>query len=121
MKPHLTNLTNRFAPENRGGSVAFGPRHTGPGSVAWPAAEELWQPQDGALNTETQISAMTSLRQRGSFAKLNEPEDAGLTGMTRSLGRRLLGLNIAGKPKPVARETSLAKLTPPGTNRTQVA
>lgn len=93
----------------------------GPGSVTWPAAEDLWQPQDGAPPAEAQVSEMTSLRQRGAFAKLNEPEDAGLTGMTRSLGRRLLGLNIAGAAKPVARETSIARITPSKASRTQVA
>src|ERR1700753_1100906 len=121
MKPHLTNLTNRFAPENRGGSVVFGPRRAGPGSVTRPGAEQLWQPQDGAQDLDTQVSEMTSRRQRGAFARLNEPEDAGLTGMTRSLGRRLLGLNVTGKPKPFVRETATTTLSTPGANRTQVA
>lgn len=53
------------------------------------------------------------------FTLPNEPEDAGLTGGTRSLDRRLLALNLAGslaKPSGPARafltETRLTKAGP---------
>lgn len=47
------------------------------------------------------------------FALPQEPEDARLTGGTRSLNRRLLALNVAGslvKRKPVASERSVPSL-----------
>jgi hypothetical protein len=75
------------------------------GGSAWTAAaksKNLHQPQDGAQEPGTLLSA------RGRMA-LNEPEDAGLTGGTRSLMRRTMGLNVtalAGArktgPRPVA-------------------
>jgi hypothetical protein len=40
-----------------------------------------------------------------------EPEDARITGVTRSLKRRLMALNIAGSLKPVASTGSLKRMT----------
>lgn len=40
---------------------------------------------------------------------LNEPEDAQLTGLTRSLARRLLALNLPGN-EPVALQQSQARI-----------
>jgi hypothetical protein len=79
------------------------------GNSAWslPSGKTLKQPQDGA---PTGISAaaralLTSLRQANPLA---EPEDATLTGGTRSLTRRLLGLNVTS----AQRKTPLAALKP---------
>jgi hypothetical protein len=57
--------------------------------------ERLRQPQDGAPN-RTKLASITAHLQ-GDF--LREPEDARLTGGTRSLARRLMGLNMRNKPK----------------------
>jgi len=56
------------------------------GSSAWslPRGLNLRQPQDGA---SSEVSPVLN--------NLPEPEDARLTGGTRSLTRRLMGLNVA--------------------------
>jgi len=73
------------------------------GGSAWTAAakaDKLHQPQDGAQETGVLLSARTHM-------SLREPEDARLTGGTRSLMRRTMGLNVlalAGvrkAPRPV--------------------
>jgi hypothetical protein len=64
------------------------------GGTAWslPFAELiLFQPQDGAVDSRTRLANISSHQHSG---VLNEPEDARLTGGTRSLTRRLLGLNV---------------------------
>jgi hypothetical protein len=81
-------------------------KRTGHGSVAWTvssAENALCQPQDGA-------AAGRDLRRRTAGAAgvqeiharlprlANEPEDARLTGGTRSLMRRLMGLNVTARP-----------------------
>jgi hypothetical protein len=68
----------------------------GHGGTAWslPFAEAgtgMMQPQDGATETRSKLSSM---RAQSSVDGLHEPEDARLTGGTRSLDRRLLGLNV---------------------------
>jgi hypothetical protein len=75
------------------------PRRVTHGSSPWsiparyPATR---QPQDGALRPAP-VAAFNSPLD-------HEPEDAGLTGGTRSLSRRLLGLNVmlTGRRKVVA-------------------
>lgn len=60
------------------------------GGSAWTAAakaDTLHQPQDGAQATGTLLTARTRMSAR-------EPEDARLTGGTRSLMRRVMGLNV---------------------------
>ena len=73
----------------------------------WCEAEELPQPQDGAamraLAAELSVPSL-----RNAFGRFREPEDARLTGGTRSLGRRLLGLNVIDRIKPAAREITTA-------------
>ncbi|GEM_PF-2042726 len=64
------------------------------GGTAWstPFSERsLRQPQDGAGERRTRLAIINSHLLTN---LLNEPEDAGLTGGTRSLTRRLLGLNV---------------------------
>ena len=70
------------------------PRRSGHGGSAWslPFTEQVMtQPQDGATQTRTRLASITS---RLHSNALHEPEDARLTGGTRSLDRRLLGLNV---------------------------
>jgi hypothetical protein len=67
---------------------------SGHGGLAWPlplAEKIMHQPQDGAVDTRTRLATINSHLHSNIW---NEPEDARLTGGTRSLTRRLLGLNI---------------------------
>jgi hypothetical protein len=69
---------------------ASGWKRNGHGGSAWTAtakAHTLHQPQDGAQETGTLLTARTRMA-------LREPEDARLTGGTRSLMRRTMGLNV---------------------------
>ena len=62
---------------------------TGHGHAVWTrpfAAKALIQPQDGAVDTRANLPP--------GDPGIHESEDAKLTGETRSLDRRLLGLNI---------------------------
>ena len=77
-------------------------KRNGHGGSAWAVTakgDNLHQPQDGAQETGTLLTARTRM-------SLREPEDAGLTGVTRSLMRRVMGLNVtalAGTRKPQPR------------------
>ena len=71
------------------GPSAFTPRRT----HTWVPAEQLGQPQDGGEvsdNMEWKDGGAATHHAR----ELHEPEDARLTGGTRSLMRRVLGLNV---------------------------
>jgi hypothetical protein len=73
---------------------AMASRSGGHGGTAWslPFAEAgMMQPQDGAVDTRSRLA---SIRSHQHSDGLHEPEDARLTGGTRSLDRRLLGLNV---------------------------
>jgi hypothetical protein len=75
-------------------------RRAGHGSSAWAApvrGASLRQPQDGAVEPRTTPKRIPA-HHNGSL--LVEPEDAGLTGGTRSLMRRLIGLNVANHSRP---------------------
>jgi hypothetical protein len=64
------------------------------GGTAWslPFAEAgMMQPQDGAADTRSRLSGIRANQHTNG---LHEPEDARLTGGTRSLDRRVLGLNV---------------------------
>ena len=72
-------------------------RRSGHGESGWSMradSERLRQPQDGAPDSRARL---TTLRVRPQIGLLQEPEDATLTGGTRSLTRRLLGLNFGSK------------------------
>ena len=73
---------------------AMSTRRGGHGGTAWsmPFTEQgLVQPQDGAVDPRTRLA---SIRSHQHSDLLHEAEDARLTGGTRSLDRRLLGLNV---------------------------
>lgn len=55
------------------------------------AEQTMLQPQDGAVDTRTRLA---NIRSHQHSDGLHESEDARLTGGTRSLDRRLLGLNV---------------------------
>jgi hypothetical protein len=80
-------------------------KRVGHGSVAWSVPSDeanLRQPQDGASETRRRGSERADVQQIGPRATrlLSEPEDARLTGGTRSLSRRVMGLNVTAKPEP---------------------
>jgi hypothetical protein len=69
----------------------------GHGGLAWslPMGDKsMRQPQDGAPEKHSRVARMSSYL---NGCLLNEPEDARMTGGTRSLTRRLLGLNVMSK------------------------
>ena len=114
MNQYETNL--KSAAESRWGRLGPSSRRVGHGGTAWSAQANLRQPQDGALeNRVTEIRARLPL---GSVIR-QEPEDARLTGGTRSLVRRLLGLNIRKTPTAVQKAPAQRAVT--ATDRVQVA
>ncbi len=92
-------------PVREGIREGVGWKRNGHGGSAWTAtarADNLHQPQDGAQETGTLLTARTRM-------SLREPEDARLTGGTRSLMRRVMGLNVTAlagmrkaQPRPAA-------------------
>jgi hypothetical protein len=87
-----------FAPKT------FGARRMGRGVSPWslrPGAVQR-QPQDGAPETTSRIATIASHLPNSLFPNgLREPEDARLTGGTRSLMRRVSGLNVmTGRKAP---------------------
>jgi len=74
----------------------------------------LLQPQDGAFDSRDQQARVTDIGKRQQVAAfgaaaLVEPEDARLTGGSRTLVRRLLGLNITPRVRPVGVIAKAAK------------
>jgi len=73
-------------------------RRTVHGGTAWNARPEfeLRQPQDGGFEADgrSRVAQITAHLGRTAFV---EPEDARLTGTTRSLMRRLTGLNVLSR------------------------
>jgi hypothetical protein len=67
------------------------------------------QPQDGAT---AHASKLTSIAARLHSSLSQEPEDARLTGGTRSLTRRLLGLNVTAAPRRAPQSTDAPKGLP---------
>jgi hypothetical protein len=75
-----------------------------------PLSEKIMrQPQDGAVDARRTMAMIGSPL---SSNALNEPEDARLTGGTRSLARRLLGLNVLAAYKKVPEKVA-AKMRRP--------
>ncbi len=84
-------------------------RRTVHGGTAWSTETNLVQPQDGAVDDgsalRTRVTDISTRLQTAAFgaAAQVEPEDAWITGGTRSLMRRLIGLNVRTMPKPVVK------------------
>jgi len=76
----------------------LGPRRTVHGGTAWGGGPKaaMRQPQDGGfeLDVRSRVAEISAHLNRTSFI---EPEDARITGTTRSLMRRLMGLNVVGR------------------------
>jgi len=94
MRRTISSLKNIEIPWSRFASAV---RRNGHGGTPWARTLEMSQPQDGALGIQariTEISAHLHSGTIGVISFLDEPEDAQITGGTRSLSRRLTGLNI---------------------------
>jgi hypothetical protein len=92
--PNTTNSSWMGKPGDLVRMPAMSTRRGGHGGTAWsmPFTEQgLVQPQDGAVDPRTRLASM---RAHQHSDLLHEAEDARLTGGTRSLDRRLLGLNV---------------------------
>lgn len=98
MPPSRMNSLNAWI--SRTGEVTPMPviskRRGGHGGTAWSVPftdtdQTMIQPQDGAVDTRTRLA---NIRSHQHSDVLHEAEDARLTGGTRSLDRRLLGLNV---------------------------
>ena len=81
-------------------------RRSNHGGVAWISADpsdKLHQPQDGA-HAQDRAMVFPGLTKK---TMLREPEDARLTGGTRSLMRRVMGLNVTA-PRKIAKPVAPA-------------
>jgi hypothetical protein len=93
--------------------------------------DPLRQPQDGALRSRAESPRVASIEAYLPGGSLLEPEDARLTGSTRSLRRRLLGLNVAAaaltttldtlRNAPLVAAKAATSVMPKGTRRPKVA
>lgn len=86
--PAVFPLKGRIIPVEDRDTVA---RRVSHGSTRFSSEPRMRQPQDGALEAPSRVASITSKLQS---AVPSEPEDARLTGLTRSLYRRLMGLNV---------------------------
>ena len=77
-------------------------RRVSHGSTRFSSDARTLQPQDGATGPASLGPRVASIASRLQPALPREPEDARLTGMTRSLGRRLMGLNVTAVPETAA-------------------
>lgn len=86
-------------------------RRNAHGGTAWGARpeEELRQPQDGGaeLDVRSRVAEISAHLSRTGFI---EPEDARITGTTRSLMRRLMGLNVISRMAQKAAAAPLRSL-----------
>lgn len=85
-------------------------RRVSHGSTRFASDPRMHQPQDGAIEASSRVASITSKQQP---AVPSEPEDARLTGLTRSLYRRLMGLNVMNvnvdTPVPTTATTPTAR------------
>lgn len=85
-------------------------RRVSHGATRFASDPRMRQPQDGAIDTASRIASITSKQQP---AIPSEPEDARLTGLTRSLYRRLMGLNVMNVNVDTPVPTTAAAAVPP--------
>jgi len=83
---------NARVTRTRWSRLELGPRRS---ATSRKPAEEMGQPQDGAIGLDiARASGQPKHLGANAVCDLREPEDARLTGGTRSLMRRVLGLNV---------------------------
>ncbi len=112
----IEQLKSNGSPQNRFAPVRETAHRTGHGGTAWGSAStsvgevKLYQPQDGAADPRSRVADIASRMRK----MAGEPEDARLTGGTRSLMRRLSGLNMGGemvrRAKPVVTQAVTPKM-----------
>jgi hypothetical protein len=82
------------SPQSRVSDAHEMPRRIAHGGMAWAMTKtnevQLYQPQDGAADPRNRVADIASRLRK----MAGEPEDARITGGTRSLMRRLSGLNV---------------------------
>jgi hypothetical protein len=76
-------------------------RRVSHGSTAFASDPRTMQPQDGGLDSQSDLAPRRLVpiapnrNEKGTRAQIGaEPEDARMTGVTRSLFRRVMGLNV---------------------------
>ena len=116
MNQYETNL--KSAAESRWGRLGSSSRRVGHGGTAWSVQTNLRQPQDQDGAPENRVTEIRAHLPLGSVIR-QEPEDARLTGGTRSLVRRLLGLNI--RKTQISVQKAPAQRVVAATDRVQVA
>jgi hypothetical protein len=103
----IGQLKSKEQPRNRFGPTPEMPRRPLNGATAAVENREsvnLYQPQDGAT---AQRRRVTDIASRLLKLSAGEPEDARLTGGTRSLMRRLSGLNLVQFSRPGMKTRSM--------------
>lgn len=107
----VEHMKSNFSPQGRFAPSRETSHRTGHGGTAWAPASlgevKLYQPQDGAADPRSRVADIASRMRK----MAGEPEDARLTGGTRSLMRRLSGLNVnmdmARRAKPVVPQSAI--------------
>ncbi len=90
----ITHLQSKLSAEAPLAPAQETPRRATHGGSAWALASEEkvnYQPQDGAVEPRKRVADIAARLRK---APAGEPEDARLTGTTRSLLRRVSGLNV---------------------------
>ena len=82
------------------------------GGSAWQLASHRAQPQDGATGVADAKARVAFISGKLQPAMPFEGEDARLTGSTRNLFRRLMGLNVGTVMEPLKPVTALAVRKP---------
>lgn len=97
-----TNRMNQLQPASRMEPQPDATRRANHGSSAWSTPSRypsLSQPQDGASDRPSRVILLQATLHT---SLASEPEDARMTGGTRSLTRRVLGLNVTAEERKSA-------------------
>jgi hypothetical protein len=116
----IEQLKSNVSPQSRFAPVRENSHRTGHGGTAWAPASlgevKLYQPQDGAADSRSRVADIASRMRK----MAGEPEDARLTGGTRSLMRRLSGLNVGmemvRRAKPAIAQSVVKNMQLPNAN-----
>jgi hypothetical protein len=111
----IEQLKSNFSPQSRFAPAQEISQRTGRhGGTPWAPASlgevKLYQPQDGAADPRSRVADIASRMRK----MAGEPEDARLTGGTRSLMRRLsglnMGMNLVRRAKPIVTQAVMPKV-----------
>lgn len=98
--PILSNSVLPMKPRGSSFSSAAYSKRVSHGGTRFAPQANLRQPQDGARAANEMPRRVASINEKGQPSLFQEPEDARLTGVTRSLFRRLMGLNVVAATQP---------------------